>query len=47
MKNGKSEKEIIELVLEDYSIDKDTVERDLADFSNMLNNYQIIETNED
>jgi hypothetical protein len=47
MKEGKSEKEIIELVLEDYSIDKDTVERDLADFSNLLSNYQIIETNED
>jgi hypothetical protein len=47
MKDGKSNEEIIKMILENYSIDKDTIERDLNDFSKLLESYQIIESTKD
>lgn len=41
MKDGKSDDEIINLVLEHYSIDKDTVEKDYSDFKELLKLYQL------
>jgi len=47
MKDGKSDEEIISLVLNDYSIDKDTVEKDFYDFKELLKLYQLTEDNKD
>jgi len=43
MKEGKSIEEIIDLVMEKYQIDRDTIEKDLLDFQEMLKLYQITE----
>jgi len=47
IKEGKSDEEIIGLVLDNYSIDKDTVEKDFYDFTNLLKSYQLIDENKD
>ena len=41
--DNKSEEEIITEILEEYRIDKNTVEKDLNDFVRMLKNYQLID----
>ena len=41
--DNKSEDEIIIELLEEYRIDKNTVEKDLNDFIRMLKNYQLID----
>jgi len=47
MKEGKSDEEIINLVLDSYSIDKDTVEKDYYDFKELLKLYQLTEEKTD
>lgn len=43
MKEGKTYEEISKKILEQYTTDKDTFERDYNDFVNMLKQYQLIE----
>jgi hypothetical protein len=43
MKDDKTEEEIIQLITEEYMIDKDTVEKDLYDFKNMLKSYKLMD----
>lgn len=43
MKEDKTEEEIIQLITEEYMIDKDTVEKDLYDFKNMLKSYKLMD----
>ncbi|MEO9256791.1 MAG: PqqD family protein [Crocinitomicaceae bacterium] len=42
LQDEKSEEEIMKHIVKDYMIDKDTVEKDLYDFLNMLQNYKLI-----
>lgn len=39
----KSDDEIIETLLEEYRIDKNTAEKDFNDFKRMLENYKLID----
>ncbi len=39
----KSEDEILNDILEEYRIDKNTAEKDLNDFKKMLENYKLID----
>ncbi len=39
----KSDKEILDDILQEYRIDKNTVEKDLNDFIRMLENYKLID----
>lgn len=41
LQDEKSEQEILDHILEEYMIDKNTVEKDLYDFLNMLKNYKL------
>ena len=43
MSEGKSDSEIIDLVAESYATDKDTIEKDLYDFIELLKSYQLAE----
>ncbi len=43
IQNEKSEIEIIDALTADYAIDKNTVEKDLYDFINMLKTHKLIE----
>lgn len=43
LQKGKSDKEIVEGLLKDYLTDKATVEKDLYDFTQMLQTYKITE----
>ena len=43
MSEGKSDSEIIDLVVENYATDKDTIEKDLYDFIELLKSYQLAE----
>jgi len=43
MRNKKSHEEIISLVQNEYSIDTDTIEKDLKDFTESLKQYQVLE----
>lgn len=42
LQEEKSEEEIMKHIVSDYMIDKNTVEKDLYDFLNMLQNYKLI-----
>ncbi len=42
LKEGKKEEEILEKITEEFSVDKETAERDLLDFIERLKNYRII-----
>jgi hypothetical protein len=42
LQDEKSEEEIMEHIVANYMIDKNTVEKDLYDFLNMLQNYKLI-----
>jgi hypothetical protein len=46
MKDGKSHDEIIESILARYEAEKDTAEKDLQDFIEMLGHYALKEENE-
>ncbi len=39
----KSEEEILETILNEYRIDKNTAEKDFNDFKKMLENYKLID----
>lgn len=41
--DDKSETEIIDDLLKEYRIDKNTVEKDFTDFKRMLDNYKLID----
>jgi hypothetical protein len=41
LQEEKSESEIMDYILKEYMIDKNTVEKDLYDFLNMLKNYKL------
>lgn len=43
LQDEKSEEEIMEHILSNYMIDKNTVEKDLYDFLSMLKNYKLAE----
>ena len=43
LEEGKSEEEIMNQINDEYMIDKNTVEKDLYDFLNMLKNYKLTE----
>ncbi len=43
LQEEKSEQEILDHILKEYMIDKNTVEKDLYDFLNMLKNYKLTE----
>ncbi len=42
MKEDKSDEEIINEILKTYMVDKNTVEKDLYDFKNVLESYKLI-----
>lgn len=42
MQEKKSDDEIVTKLLQDFTIDKDTVEKDLYDFKMMLTSYKLI-----
>lgn len=37
-----SDEHVIEHILKEYAIDRHTIEKDLYDFKNMLNNYKLM-----
>ena len=41
--DGKSDSEIFDLVVNSYATDKDTIEKDLYDFVELLKSYQLAE----
>jgi len=43
MQDGKDEAQIIQAVLNEYMTDRDTVEKDMYDFKNMLNASKLTE----
>lgn len=43
LQDEKSEDEIIDYLLSEYMIDKNTIEKDLYDFLGMLKNYKLAE----
>lgn len=43
IQNGMTEEEVAEIIVKEYMIDHDSVEKDLYDFRQMLNNYKLIE----
>ena len=43
LEDEKTEEQIMEFILDNYMIDKTTVEKDLYDFLNMLKNYKLTE----
>lgn len=43
IQQGKSEMEITNHLLKEYMVDHDSVEKDLYDFRQMLNNYKLTE----
>lgn len=43
LQDGKSDDEVIEWVLSEYRIDKNTVEKDLGDFKKMLQTYKLVD----
>lgn len=43
IKDGKSEKQIIQQINTEYFIDEGTVEKDLYDFKKLLTTYKLIE----
>ena len=45
MRAGKSETEICASIVENYSTDEASVERDLRELINMLRQYQLMDTN--
>ncbi len=42
LQEEKDDEAIVKHLLNDYAVDKNTVEKDLYDFKNMLNNYKLI-----
>ncbi|HRN42126.1 MAG TPA: PqqD family protein [Vicingus sp.] len=42
LQKGNSDDEIISQIINDYAIDKNSVEKDLYDFKNLLVNYKLI-----
>ena len=42
LKEGKSQEEIIRLLLEEFDIDQDTAQRDLIDFLDKMRSYKLI-----
>lgn len=42
MKEEKSDEEIIDEILKTYMVDKNTVEKDLYDFKNVLESFKLI-----
>jgi hypothetical protein len=43
IQDNKSDEEIIELITEEYMVDNSSVEKDLYDFKQMLDNYKLSE----
>lgn len=43
LKEGKNENEIIEQLLEEYDVDRTTLEKDMNDFLSQLKNYRVVE----
>jgi hypothetical protein len=44
LQNGQTDKEVIDSLLEDYDIDRVTLEKDYSDFINQLKIYAVIKT---
>ena len=44
LQESKSDVEIIQYISSEYMIDKDTIEKDLYDFKNLLNGFKLIES---
>ncbi len=42
LKEGREEKEIVDLLTEEYGIDKESASRDLMDFMEQLRSYRLI-----
>jgi len=43
LQEGKSDEQIVAEIINDFMIDKSSVEKDLDDFRNMLTNYKLTE----
>lgn len=43
IREGKSETEIVNAIVDRYQVDSSTAEKDLMDFANVLANHQLIE----
>ncbi len=41
LKEGKGDREIVAYIIDNYAVDKDTAEKDLYDFKNMLSNFKL------
>ena len=46
IKSGKSKSEIIEAIFLEFDTEKSTIEKDLNEYLNVLNNHQLVEINE-
>jgi len=42
LKEGKSKEEIVEAIVSEYSVDKETAERDVIDFLERLRSYHLL-----
>ena len=43
LQQGKSDNEIVKRITDEYRIDRDSIEKDLYDFKNMLDAYKLTE----
>lgn len=43
LQEDRSEETIIKAVIDEFAIDKDTIEKDLYDFKNFLQSYKLVE----
>ncbi len=43
IQKGMTEEEVADIIVKEYMIDHDSVEKDLYDFKQMLNSYKLIE----
>ncbi len=46
IKEGKSKDEIIEIITNEYNVEKSTIEKDFNEYLKGLSNHQLIEVNE-
>ncbi len=46
LREGKPETEICKLLVNEFNVEKDTAERDLTDFMNLLRHYQLTANDE-
>ncbi|WP_310558928.1 PqqD family protein [Flavobacterium sp.] len=46
IKTGKTKKEIIETISQEFEVEKSTIEKDFNEYLNVLSNHQLVENND-